>query len=260
MIDPHWTVVDLDPVTWRNIGHFFDPGQYIRTTRPGQKELFVLHDNGRPVNVYDSQKGARPELVSGLIDNPQLLAHDLFETEEWDRVHVINKQHIAAVERHAQTIENRSLTLDAYYHRIFELVWQSPEGYVSLPPHPGHWNYWTYSQIKDYISQISGPASLALGVLDGEKLAIGLLVEVRDGLIRLVTTFEALPLQSPLTLSAEGLDQLWDAIGSKFAPPAAVLLCGQATFDAWIAAQNKSAFIEANKTFFYRIAGTPSHD
>ena len=34
MIDPQWSLVDLDPQTWRALGPLFDPGQYIRTAQP----------------------------------------------------------------------------------------------------------------------------------------------------------------------------------------------------------------------------------
>jgi len=243
MIDPDWTVIDLDPRTWRNIGHFFEVPQYVRTSQPGENALFVLHDNGRPLNVYDSRRGLRPELIAGPIDDPQLLAHELFETGQWDRVHVINKQHLIEVARQAQTIEDRALTLDAYYHRVFQLVWQNPQGYVSLPPHPGHWHAWTYTQIKDFITRLSKPASLALGVLEGGEVAIGLILLVSEGLIRRVTTFEALTLTMPLTVSTASFEHLWLSLRHQFAPPAAALLCTRSAFDQWITAGDKAAVI-----------------
>lgn len=85
MIDPHWTVTDLDPRTWRAIGRFFDPGQYIRTAQPGEHGLFVLHDNGTLLKVFDTQLGVRRDLSLRRVDDPQELGQQLFARGEWDR-------------------------------------------------------------------------------------------------------------------------------------------------------------------------------
>ena len=244
MIDPHWSVIDLDPRTWRNLGRFIDPGLYIRTAQPGERGLFVLHDRGRAVRVVDTQSGVRRDLAIDSFDDPRILAHTLFESGEWDRVHVIDKQHLANVARQAQTIANRELTLDAYYHAVYELMWKNPLGYVSLPPHPGHWQGWTYTGIKEFVARLPDPTSLALGVLDERgEIAIGLILELRGGLIRRVTTFEALQFDAPLTLSAEGFERLWSSVAQRFAPVGGILLCDQPAFDGWIEAKDKMAYL-----------------
>lgn len=256
MIDPNWTVVDLDPRTWRNLGRFFDPGQYLQAAGPNEHALYVLHDNGRPLNVFDSQTGPRPELVTGPIENPQLLAHDLFESGDWDRVQVINKQHLAGLARRAQTVENRALNLDEYYHKVFELLWKEPQGFVSLPPHPGHWNHWTYGGIKALVGHLPDPTSVALAVIDEGELEIGLVLELKGGLIRTVTTFEALNFDVPITVSPEGLNQIRAAVEAKFAPVGAALVCDQATFESWIAASDKLASLQEagrKQTAFFHL-------
>ena len=55
MIDPNWSVVDLDPHTWRVLGRFFDPGQYIMATQSGERGLFILHEEGKLLRIVDSQ-------------------------------------------------------------------------------------------------------------------------------------------------------------------------------------------------------------
>ena len=53
--------------------------------------------------------------------------------------------------------------------------------------------------------------------------------------IHLVTTFEALPIpRADAEVSSAYGDRLWVAIEDRFAPPAALLLCTDAVFDAWI--------------------------
>ena len=245
MIDPNWSVIDLDPRTWRNLGRFIDVPQYLRTAQPDEHGLFVLHDAGRPLRVFDSRAGLRADLGIGRVDDPRLLAHSLFETGEWDRVHVIDKRHLAGVARRAQTIENRALHLDAYYRRVFELMWQDPTGYASVPPHPGDWNGFTYGGVLRFLDGLPSAASLALGVFEGETLSIGLIVEARAGVLQRVTTFEALDLTpGEPRLSADFMGQLWASLGQRFAAPAVALLYTAAGFESWISAADKSESLQ----------------
>ena len=103
MIDPQWDVSDLDPVTWRNIGRYLPPGQYIRAGKPGEHALFVLHDAGRVLNVVDTNSGRRADLALDEVANPAKLADELHQRGEWDRVHVIDKNHLAAVSHELQS-------------------------------------------------------------------------------------------------------------------------------------------------------------
>ena len=258
MIDPNWSLVDLDPRTWRNIGRFFDPGQYIQAARPGTHGLFVLHDNGKLKKVVDTKKEKSPDLKIERVDDPVALAQSLYERGEWQQVHVINKRHLAEVARLAQAEARRELTLDQYYRQVFHLLWDNSGGYVSIPPHPGHWRGWTYERIRDFIQQLPAEASLALGVFNQDVLEIGLILEVREGLIKRVTTFEALQLEpGTAQLSEDFFDRLWVQLGEKFAPPAALLLCSQTTFETWLGAEDKLAALDQaarQKTAFWKLA------
>lgn len=244
MIDRNWDVVDLDPLTWRNLGRFIDPSQYIRAAQPGEHGLFVLHDDGHILRVVDTNVGVRHDLGITDASNPQALAAGLHDCNEWQRVHVINKQHLALVARQAQSIEHRGMTLDQYYQMVGDLLWSSQTGYVSIPPYPGHWNGWTYEVITQFISYLPETTSLALGVFDDETVAIGLIIELNEGRITRLTTFEALNLQEQPTLSSAFLDQLGDALEKNFASPSAILICTQSVFEEWIEATAKTAILE----------------
>jgi hypothetical protein len=245
MIDPHWSVIDLDPVTWRNLGMFFDPGQYLRAAQPGERGLFVLHEDGHVLRVVDSWSGVRRDLDIPDCRQPREVANRLFATGEWMRVHVINKRHLANVARRAQESPRRELTLDGYYHLVYRLLWNDSDGYVAVPPHPGRWHGFTYSGVQKFVGQLPAESSVALGVFDEGAVEIGLVLELRDGQIRRVTTFESLDLPAaPLQVSPELLDQLWSQLGVAFAPPAAVLLCSTAAFGDWLVAEDKTAFLE----------------
>ena len=243
MIDPHWSVIDLDPVTWRNIGRFIDVTQYVRAAQPGERGLFIVHDDGRVLKVFDTDRNARSGVKIERVVDARALAKELRARGQWDRVHVINQQHLARVGRVAGAAANRSLQLDGYYRLVYDLIWDGGDGYVTEPPKPDHWNHWTMGQIEQFVSRLPESASVALGVFEGERLNIGLVLEFKQGNIVRVTTFEAPALQ-PIApeFSADFLDQLWQQLGN-IAPPAAVLLCTQSIFDEWIVTPDKVAFI-----------------
>jgi hypothetical protein len=246
MIDPHWILEDLNPRTWRSLGRFIDPGLYIRAGRPDERGLFVLHDGGRILRIVDSELGVRRDLSIDSAAEPHVLADELYSEGHWQRVHVIDRRHLAAVARQAQATPRRDLTLDQYYLLVHQLLWDGGDGYVCAPAHNGRWNGWSYANIASFVSRLPPAATLSLGVLDGEQLVIGLILELRDGMIRRVTTFEALDLQAgEPTISDASLERLWAALDQRFAPPAGVLLCTQATFDAWIAEGGAVGVLEA---------------
>ena len=244
LIDPDWTLEDLDPHTWRAIGPYIHPARYVMAGEPGEHALFVLHDAGRVLRVVDSVAGARTDLDVASVGDPRALAAELQASGGWDRVHVIDRRHLNTVAAEAQATPQRELTLDAYYRRVYGLVWGDSAGYACMPPRPGHWNHWTYAGVADFISGLPSPTSLALGVIEDGEVAIGLIVRVSEGRIRQVTTFEALPAQRPpVAVSGEFAGWLWSAL-EAIAPPSALLLCTRPVFDAWISQPGKRAAIE----------------
>jgi len=245
VINPDWSIIDLDPVTWRALGRFFEPKQYIRAAQPGEHGLFVLHDNGKLLRVVDTRQGLRTDLAISTIEDPARLAHQLYKTSEWQRVHVINKRHLAKVATLASETPHQNVHLDEYYHLIYRLVWEDQEGYVCLPPRPDNWNGWRLGNIKTFIKSISVNSTLALGVMDQGRVEIGLILQIHEGMINLVTTFEALELtKETLQVGSKLLEIIWQQLGRKFAPPAAVLLCTPVVFEAWINGENKRLVLQ----------------
>jgi hypothetical protein len=230
-------------VTWRHIGRFIDVPQYVRAAQPGEHGLFIVHDNGRVLKVVDTDRSARSSVKIDRVVNARALAKELAARGQWDRVHIINERHLARVGRVAGASANRSLQLDGYYQLVYDLIWDGSDGYVAEPPRPDHWNHWTMSQLEQFVSRLPRSSSIALGVFDGERLNIGLVLEFWQGNIVRVTTLEAPALQ-PIApqLSRDFLDQLWQQL-DNIAPPAAVLLCSQTIFDEWITTPDKVSFI-----------------
>jgi hypothetical protein len=256
MIDPHWQVIDLDPVTWRNLGPFFEPQRYIAAAQPGEHGLFVLHDAGQLLHVVDTQTRSLPADIPTQISDPEALAQELYKRGVWERVHVIDRRHLAWVAQQAQANPRRDLTLDAYYHLVYLLIWGRRQGYACVPPHPGQMFGWTYTAVHRFVAELPSPATLALGVYSNDALSIGLILMCEGGLIRRVTTFEGLNWDvSKPGPTQETLTALRDALTAQFAPPAAVLLCTDAVFSGWLAAADKPAYLaeaRANETAIWQ--------
>jgi hypothetical protein len=230
-------MVDLDPRTWRIIGGYFDPAQYIRASQPGEHGLFVLHDGGRVLRVVDTTSGVRRDLALSDVGEPRDLADKLFATGEWERVHIIDKRHLAHVADKAQESPRRELTLDQYYHLVYSLVWDGSDGYVSLPPHPGAWHGWTYAEVQGFVAMLPDPATVALVVVGSGGTDIGLILDLQGGLIRTVTTLETFGLPAPTFDLTEGdFKRLWKMLQARSEDgavpgPGAVLLCSRRIFD-----------------------------
>jgi len=240
MINPQWNIIDLDPHTWRTIGNFLELQKYFRAAQPGEHGLFVLHDNGKLLRIVDTQQGLRTDLAVSAVDDPDRIARTLYQTGEWQRVHVINKRHLASVAAQAQATSRHDLHLDEYYHLVYRLMWENPEGYVCVPPKTSDWYNWRQGNIEAFVSGIPVDSTLALGVLNGGRIDIGLILQIHKGMIDLVTTFEALDLaREPLEVDSKLMDIVWQQLGQKFAAPAAVLLCTPDVFEAWMKGDNK---------------------
>jgi hypothetical protein len=247
MINPHWSVVDLDPVTWRAIGEFISPGRYVRAGESGEHALYVLHDNGRVLNIVDTESGRRTDIDPGRIVDPDAVASDLLGRGEWDRVHLVDRQHLRAVAHEAQSSPRHDLTLDAYYRLVSHLMWSNSDSrYVVAPPRETTWNGWTYGGVLEWIESLPNPATIALGVVGATGLRIGVIAQLENGLINVLTTFESLRFpREDAEISEAYRDRLWHAIDATFAPAVALLLCTDDVFDRWIHEPNKADTINA---------------
>ena len=248
MINPQWSVVDLDPITWRAIGEYINPGRYVRAGNDGEHALYVLHDNGQILNIVDTTTGRRMDIVPGPLDDPEAAAAELYATGEWDRVHLVDRQHLAAVAHEAQSDPRHDLTLDAYYRLVSHLMWSNSDSrYVVHPPRETTWHGWTYAAVQEWVLQLPNPATVALGVVGESGLRIGVIAQIEDGLITILTTFESLPIRrDEIDLTAATADRIWDALAAKFSPPAELLLCSPEVFEDWIhGSGSKSEIIDA---------------
>lgn len=99
-------------------------------------------------------------------------------------------------------------------------------------------------------------ATLALGVVDGKRLCVGLVMEIESGTLRNVTNLDFLHLDTPLTISAESFERLWRAFARNLHSPAAALLCDRTTYQGLVNAADKLSYLAAVghvQPYFYRV-------
>jgi hypothetical protein len=97
-------------------------------------------------------------------------------------------------------------------------------------------------------------ATAALGVLEGKRLVLGLILQSQNGVVRELATFDSLALAAPLTLSSDSFENLWCALAPL--KPTAALLCDRATFEGLAQAEKKLSYLAAvghAHPYFYRV-------
>jgi hypothetical protein len=97
-------------------------------------------------------------------------------------------------------------------------------------------------------------ATFALGVLEEQRLLLGLVLELRGGGIQNINSFDALTLDAPLTLSPESFERLWQAFATS--RPAAALLCSRGTIEELASQDRKLSYLAAAgpaQEYFYRV-------
>ncbi len=93
--------------------------------------------------------------------------------------------------------------------------------------------------------------NIALGVLDGKRVCLGFVMEIINGTLANIQTLQ---FDTPLTLSAESFERLWNALAAR--KPAAALLCTRAMFEGLERAENKLSYLTAvghTQSYFYRV-------
>jgi len=91
MINPNWDVVDLDPHTWRALGRYLKIHNISVLPNPVNMACSFYMIMGKLLRIVDTRKGLRTDLSISAVDDPAQIAHQLYQTGEWQRVHVINK-------------------------------------------------------------------------------------------------------------------------------------------------------------------------
>ncbi len=246
MIWEHWEVIDLDPRTWRNLGALFNPVNFITRARPGERILSILHQEGRVLKVYDSEKGVRRDLKLETIEHAPRTAQELYKSEQdLDRVQIFDKRSLVAFADGAQRSLHPEWDLDEHYRFIYGLAEDDPAGICYYPPRPSHWHHFTYDEVRHFIEAVvPSPSTLVLVVFEDEEVYISLILGIRDHKIKLVSTLDTLvPLGIGPKVSMADRERILEGVAQRFDRPSFSLFIQRAAFEAWLMAEDKGAVL-----------------
>ncbi len=231
MIHRDVEIVDLDPLTWRQIGQIapFDDLAQVKPVRG--RVLSILHDQGRVLKI-DAPDGLTISL-GDQIDDPAATARALYEElPDLDRVQIFDKTSLTAYSDRVQRLDWQALTIDEFYFRAWLLAADDPAGLAYYPPRQPRWHRFDYPAVKDYIAGLADGSVLVLAVFEGEALWFNLIVRVEGGQIRLITSFDTLAEAGAVTPG--DADRLRPLIEQQIGHVAQMIFCSRQQFAAML--------------------------
>lgn len=243
MIHPDVEIIDLYPLTWRNVGALFPIDEWSNN-RPFMNEnvLSILHDHGHILKI-DAPAGisVSADVATHLVTDPQRLARTLYNVHpNLTRVQVFEKSALRAYSANVQRLDWRHLASGDFYLNAFQIADADPVGLCYYPPDraPYALQQRVLKTVEALVKSTPDGSALVLGVYDQDQPYFTLILQVRGGLIRLCTTFEYLRTQGidPAVIPGNENDaaRVIAAVEQVIGPVAHVLFCDRATLAAWL--------------------------
>jgi hypothetical protein len=235
-------IVDLSPVTWRNLLSLLDLSR-IADTRPVHPNvLSVLHQNGKVLRVYAPAGYRLPALEQ--VDDPQEMAKKLYyQLPGLDRVQILAIESLGRFSDQVQRMEWQSLDAEDFLFRAFLLAEQDPAGLCFFPSFSWSWNGLSLQSIRTWAAAGPNPSAYFLGVTREAVPWATLILKVEDGKLRLVTTVQYL---AKFQLSVDrwptsplDLGSICEAINGNIAPVRAALVCDYFVLARLLASEDK---------------------
>jgi len=181
MISRDCQIIDLDPYAWRSFGEllFPDPAP--------ERVLSILHDGGRLLRAYDSERGYRDDIPPIITDPPRLALKLSQADPNLTRVQVFDKSALQVFAAEVNCIPLEDITAIGWRTQVAQM-WRGTAGvYIEPSPPPND-----YDSLCAFLAGIPDGNTVVIAVFDDNRLYAHVVLGVREGLIRLVTTFDAL--------------------------------------------------------------------
>jgi hypothetical protein len=248
-------VTDLNQDHWR---HLTELTYFHRFDR----KLFLLHEAGKPLKLWESQAGDLP-LPSESVGDPQSYAESLLKAyPEMAEVRVVDPEAFAQKMAEVQSKANFDMELDDYALMEFEECLKAP-GFAIAPKREFLWHSLPWKRLQRFAAKLL-PASctFVLGVFDGDALWASLLAQFENGKIVAISTTDALPPED--VKDFVGRDQhpfFLSCVANAFQRPAFGWFVEKAVFEFWLKAMDEDekdeifqkAIIENKATFDFNI-------
>lgn len=241
MIHRDVEIIDLAPLTWRNMGAILPIDELAGRHSGSERVLSVLHQGGVVLNVVAPPGMTLPDV--GRIDNPKATAQQLYESlPGLERVQIFDKDRLAAYSDSVQRLDWQRLSSGDFYWNAWQLAESDPVGLCYYPAEQAPWRRYPLAAARQLVAETPDGETLVLGVYDGGRPWFTLIAQVNAGLITLLTTFERLqpygldPMVSPA--SAEDANWVLPLITQHIGPVHRALFCTRGTFEAWLHVPN----------------------
>lgn len=243
MLSPEVCILDINPYHWR---HLFD----TLFPRRNERRLVIVHERGRILKAFDTQKGLRPDLKSTDAHDPLGLAKKLHATEGAERVLVLERAALDDYFAALHTIYNSDEDGDRYFQRA-RLALDDDPRLVRYPAEPRglHLAGISYEVWASLIAHVPHGHALVLGIFDEGRIWASLIVRVHAGKIGLITTSDAVMLLDVRVSDwRKDYRPLLEGVAAHIGPPFAGLFCTRAVFLDLVACDDKLARLEELRT------------
>lgn len=188
MIDENLVMLDIDPRQFRRL---YDLAVPLRKPR----RIFILHDNGRVVKAYDTERGLRHDLQAPVVD-PERRAREIFDSERGaSEVLVLERSAMRHYFAALQATYTPTETADEYYDRALRARGNYPGRIVKYPPQFPGLQYLGigWEDARAFLKRYIPPDSFLLfAAFDGEQIWMSWIVGVSGGRVVRVASSDAI--------------------------------------------------------------------
>jgi len=240
MISPDVRILDINPYQWRHLLDALFPWHSAR-------RLVIVHEQGRVLKAFDTERGLRPDLKATSVHNPVSLAQHLYLSEHVEQVLVLERAALDDYFATLHTIYNPSEDGDCYFQRA-RLALDDDSRLVRYPPGPRGLRLAgvPYETWENLITLVPNGHTLVLGIFDEGYIWASLIVRVEDGKVDLIATSDSvMPLEVHVTDWRKDYRVLPDRVAAQIGPPFAGLFSTRDGFLDLVTTQDKLARLKA---------------
>ncbi len=230
MIDQDIAVIDIDPVSWRNLGRM------RKELIPDQRILTVLKDEGRIVAVFDHHR-RRPVEIPDASEAPGELARRLFQDNggAFDKVRVWEREALKEFAKEISFPLRQELDRDDYQHWARALRRTNYRGTIAeYPPYEEEKDPFGYPLLRSFVGN-HDDSILFIAAFAGGAPSFNLILGVKNKKVNLLTTWDA--------FGGEELKPDWAAaeakLAAKFGPVSAGMMIEKDALAAIFRAEKK---------------------
>lgn len=205
-----------------------------KIAQPNPRVLYVLHEKGRVLKAWDSQKGR--VVLKEKLQPSQSLAEKLRQEHGVDEVQLIEREGLNTYYREALDLKKaQELSGYDFKERTRELKGAQGNGFIIHPPRESYDYYHYIGRTKAFVAQRLQPdCAFILGVHAGENWWTSVATDFTGGQIVQLSTFEIFPTELLAQASSPQAHQaLVDAAAKHFKKPAFGMFLAQEAFEGF---------------------------